>query len=337
MALIRCWEIFDHSCGQRLEASLKSEVDRLRKQNELKCSDITAQKLKEISARTIDEKLKPHKERGGFKRNYNYSNNPLLYQKIPVKLSYEWDRNEIGNIHIDFVEHCGNSAEGQFVQTLSTTDNAFGWWEGGAQLGRGKLATERNVRSIRKRYPFKWNSIHSDNDSSFINYFLYDYCHDTDLNFSRSRPYKKNDNCFAEQKNYTHVRRCVGYLRYDTKKELNLLNELYENELRLYKNFFQPVMKLVGKERIGGHIKRKYDNPKTPYQRIMESPVSDQKNKDELTSIYLSLNPAQLKRDIDTKLKILKKLSMTKKYSKKVGNFKKLELNSVTFFNCTTN
>jgi hypothetical protein len=338
VALIRCWEIFDYPCGQRLESSLRIEIDRLRKQRELICSDEVAQKLKKISARTIDIKLKAHKEQERLQRPYNYANNPLLYQKIPVKLSFEWDRNEIGNIHIDFVEHCGSSLEGSFLQTLSTTDNAFGWWEGGAQLGRGKLVTEKNLSAIRRRYPFNWHGIHSDNDSAFINYYLFNYCQRTNLNFSRSRPYKKNDNCFAEQKNYTHVRRCVGYLRYDTLKELKILNSLYENELRLYKNFFQPVMKLASKVRIGGHIKRKYDEPKTPYQRIIDSPLIEQKVKDELTAIYLALNPARLKREIDEKLKLLKKLSISKKYSlKKVENLKNLKLNSVTFLNCTTN
>lgn len=333
-ALIKCWEIFDQPCGQRLAPLLKQEVDRLIKQNELNCSLETAAKLKQIGSRTIDEKLSPHKEKEKLKQHYCYKNNPLLYQKIPVKLSMEWPRNEIGNIQIDLVEHCGQSAYGEFIYTLSSTDIATGWWEGGGQLNKAMRKTVNNLKKIKTQYPFDWRAIHSDNDSTFINDQLYDYSLQQELEFTRSRPYHKNDNCFVEQKNCTHVRRCVGHYRYDTKKELALLNDLYANELRLYKNFFQPMIKLISKERISGHIKRIYDQAKTPYQRVLKNPNAPKKIKQKLRKIYLSLNPAKLKRSIDQKLKLLKQLydakqrcSKTKKYltnNLKYGYFPKL-------------
>jgi len=141
-----------------------------------------------------------------------------------------------------------------------------------------------------------------DNDSAFINAHLVNYCEKEGLEFTRSRPNKKNDNAYIEQKNWTHVRKTVGYLRYNTDKELTLMNSLYENELRLYKNFFSPVMKLIKKERVGSKVKRKYDIPKTPYQRLIESGQISEEAKKELEAIYRSLNPAELKRKIDEKI-----------------------------------
>lgn len=330
-ALAACWKIFDKPCGQRLEPLLKDEVDRLRNLGELKCSDIVAEKLKEISFRSVDEKLKHEKEVERQKQKRQLKVNPLLYQKIPVKVAAEQDRTILGNLQIDLVEHCGSSQKGEYINTLATTDINTGWWEGAAIMGKSQRNTYTGLQQARKLYPFNWLEIHSDNGSEFINNHLYRYTQIEKLGFSRSRPYKKNDNCFVEQKNWTHVKRQVGYLRYDTKKELKTLNELYQNELRFYKNFFQPVMKLISKERVGGKIKRRYDKARTPYQRVMESKQVPAKAKQELTKIYESLNPAELKRAIDKKLALLYQAYQEKnKSTKKVVNQKKLTSISVT-------
>ena len=158
---------------------------------------------------------------------------------------------------------------------------------------------------------------------------MFKYSAQTNLDFSRSRPYKKNDNCLVEQKNNTHVRRLVGYLRYDMVEEQNLLNDLYRNELRLYKNFFQPVIKLVLKEKFAGKIHRKYDKPRTPFCRLLESSEISENKKQELKDIYQSLNPAELKRQIDKKLDMLYKTYEQKNNSQKVELKKKI---SVRFF-----
>jgi hypothetical protein len=291
-ALAVCWEVFDHPCGQRLKSLLETETEKLRRLGELQCSDETAAKLKAMSFRTIDEKLKHTKEVERLKQKYQKKIHPLLYEKVPVRVFAEQDRTMLGNIQLDLVEHCGSSAAGEFLCTLSTTDIATGWWEGEAVMGRGQERTFQGIQSARNRYPYPWRSVHSDNGTEFINWHLHDYCKKAKLDFTRSRPYKKNDNCLVEQKNWTHVKKFTGYLRYDTLKEQQILNDLYRNELRLYKNFFQPVMKLVSKERMKGRIHRKYDKARTPYQRVMETHEVSQKEKQRLTKIYESLNPA---------------------------------------------
>lgn len=307
VALAVCWKIFDHPCGQRLESLLRTETDKLRKLGELRCTDEVASKLQKIGFRTIDEKLKHTKEVERQKRKYHHKIHPLLSQKVPVKVFGEQDRSSMGNIQIDLVEHCGSSAAGEFLNTLSTTDIQNGWWEGEAIMGKGQERTLQGLDHARKRYPYPWKGAHSDNGTEFINWHLLRYCEREKLEFSRSRPYKKNDNCLVEQKNWTHVKKFVGYLRYDTREELAILNDLYRNEMRLYKNFFQPVMKLVSKVRVGGKIHRKYDTAKTPYLRVMGSKEVSTKTKRELTKTYESLNPAELKRTIDRKLDMLYK------------------------------
>ena len=329
-ALVRMWQIFDRACGQRLQTSLNDETDRLRILGELDCSDETAAKLKAMGSATIDRKLRHQKEVERIRKKYQHKIHPLLYQKIPVKVFGEQNRQELGNVQIDLVEHCGASAAGEFVNTLSSTDINTGWWEGEAIMGRAQERTFRGIQEARSRYPLCWQEIHSDNGAEFINAHLFGYTEKEGLDFSRSRPYKKNDNCLVEQKNWTHIKKFIGYLRYDTQKELNILNDLYWNELRLYKNFFQPVIKLISKIRIGGKIHRQYDTAKTPYQRVMESKGVSENKKQELKKIYLSLNPAQLKRNIDAKLDELYRAYQEKNKTLKVDINKKI---SVRFFN----
>jgi len=300
--LAEVWEIFDYPCGQRLKPILEVQVDRLRELGELEVSDEVALKLKRMSSATIDRKLKHEREvfhllrsKGGPKPG------SLLKQKIPIRLT-EWDTSMVGYVEADMVVHCGASTLGEYVNTLSITEISSGWWEGEAIMGRSQEYTFWALKEIRKRTPFEWKGLDSDNGGEFINQIMYKYCQREKLEFTRSRPNRKNDNAYIEQKNWTHVRKVLGYLRYDTVAELMVIDDLYRNELRLYKNFFQPVMNLVSKERIGGRLKRKYDTPKTPYQRLMDSGQISEQTRKQLEAVYLSLNPAQLKRSIDAKL-----------------------------------
>jgi hypothetical protein len=153
------------------------------------------------------------------------------------------------------------------------------------------------LKDIRGKLPFDLLGIDSDNGGEFINDHLVRFCHEEKINFTRSRSYRKNDNCFIEQKNYTIVRRYVGYARYDTDIAQKLMNELYVH-LRLYVNFFLPVMKLIQKTRIGSRVRKKYDKPQTPYQRVLASPFVLEINKEELRQQYSNLNPAMLRRQI---------------------------------------
>lgn len=172
-ALAEIWEIFDFPCGQRLKSLLETEVDRLRGLRELSIPDEVAERLKLISPRTIDRKLRHQKEVLHRKRKYHTKNNPLIYQEIPVRTS--WDSSLIGQEEVDFVEHCGSSASGQFVNSLSVVDIATGWWEGEAIMGRGQERTFRALTRIRGRMPFGWLEIHPDNETAFINDHLLRY------------------------------------------------------------------------------------------------------------------------------------------------------------------
>jgi hypothetical protein len=198
-------------------------------------------------------------------------------------------------------------------------------------MGRSQEAVFKSLKRVRNRFPFVFKEIHSDNGTEFINWHLFRYTNKEKLGFSRSRPNKKNDNCFVEQKNWTHVKKFVGYFRYDTVEELQVLNDLYRNELRLYKNFFQPVIKLLFKQRIGGRIHRRYDYPQTPYRRIIESDQVGEMVKQRLMKLYVSLNPARLKRSIDEKLNKLYLAYKHKSRTQDIDLKKKLKPNRVTF------
>jgi hypothetical protein len=245
----------------------------------------------------------------------------------------DWETSQVGYVEMDLVLHCGASTDGEYAHSLSSLEICSGWWEGEVVMGRAQIRIFNALKEIRERSPFTWLGIDSDNDNAFINEQLYRYSEDQMLEFTRSRPYRKNDNAYIEQKNFTHVRKPLGYLRYDTPEELAIIQDLYRHELRLYKNFFQPVMKLVRKERIGGHLKRVYDIPKTPYQRLLESNQISPQASRELQKLYLSLNPAELKRQIDRKLsKLFDLYKKKKKRSLTVNPYKKQEPSMVTFY-----
>jgi len=297
-ALIKVWEVFDYPCGQRLAPALEREIERLRKTKELVCADEVAAKLKAISGKTIDRLLAREKRVRGLRQNRNPSVHPLLYQRVPVKVASEWDTAQVGNLQLDYVFHCGRSTGGEYLHTLSAADIATGWWEGEAIMGRSQLATKEGLDRIRQRLPFRILEIHPDNDSGMINDLLWGYCKKARIRMSRSRPYKKNDNAWVEQRNWTHVRKVVGYRRMDTAGELAILRELY-GCFTTYKNFFQPTMKLVEKVRVEGKIHRKYDQPKTPYQRLIESGQISATVRKALMTQYESLNVAALRRRVE--------------------------------------
>ncbi len=297
-ALVEIWKVLDYPCGQRMAPALREQVERLRAAGELHCSEEAAGKLKQISPKTIDRLLSRERGIRGLRRDRHPAVHPLLYQKIPVKVASEWDTTQVGNVQVDYVEHCGRSTAGEYIHTLSAVDIASSWWEGEAISSRSQQATKEGLDAIRKRAPFRFLEIHPDNDSGLINRLLWRYCRKARIKMSRSRPYKKNDNAWVEQKNWTHVRKLVGYGRFDTTAELTLMRELYEYE-RLYKNFFQPAMKLVAKVREGGKVHRRYDEPKTPYQRLLDSGQLNARAMKQLRQQYESLNVAELHRKIE--------------------------------------
>jgi|APFre7841882630_1041343.scaffolds.fasta_scaffold38710_1 hypothetical protein len=301
VALEMLWEIFDRPCGQRLKPLVEEELGRLRALGEIEVDEKTASQLQQVSPATIDRLLTAKKTTWIAPRHYGRTGVNLIAKKIPLKMT-DWDLGQVGFLEMDLVLHCGATTAGEYAHSLSALEIGSAWWEGEAVMGRAQSRVFEAIKKIRARTPFAWRGIDSDNDNAFINDQLYRYTEKEGLAFTRSRPYRKNDNAYIEQKNFTHVRRPLGYLRYDTPEELGLINDLYRNELRLYKNFFQPVMRLECKERVDGKIRRRYAKPKTPYQILRESGQLTPEALKTLDDLYRSLNPADLKRRIDKKL-----------------------------------
>ena len=298
-ALVWIWAVFAYPCGQRLVAILRREVGRLRRLGELRSSEVVAEKLGQISAKTIHRLLAREKEVRQLKRERNPSVHPLLYQKAPVKVASKWDTAEVGNVQVDYLPHGGRPSGGEYGHTISALDIASGWWEGQAIPGRTQQAAGQGLDRIRQRCPFGLREIHPDNDSGLINDLLWRYCRAARIRMSRSRPHQKNDNAWVEQKNWRHVRKVVGYRRYDTMRQMGLLNQIYA-VARLCQNFFQPVMKLKSKTRVGGRIHRVYDEPRSPCQRLMESGQISRKVMAQLRETCESLNPLALHRQLES-------------------------------------
>lgn len=299
--LEKLYGIFDCPCAQRLKPALEAELDRLRSFGEIKVTDKVAKDLLKMSSATMDRRLGTIRKKYTKKGISTTKPGSLLKKQIPIRLT-QWDTQKVGFQEVDLVSHCGGNSSGQFAHTISLTEISSGWWEGEAIINKGQLQTLNGIKQMRKRTPFDWLGIDSDNGGEFINHHMVQYCQTESLEFTRSRPNHKNDNAYIEQKNWTHVRQVVGYARYDTQQEVDILNDLYRVELRLYKNFFLPQMKLKSKTRIGGQLKRKYEKAKTPYQRLLDSSQLSDQQAAALRKTHSQLNPALLKRQIEKKL-----------------------------------
>lgn len=325
--LKQLWKWFDCICGQLLVPIIRQELDRLIEAKELIITKEERDLLIQISSSTTDRILRQEKKNKDKKIYSTTKPKGKLKKGIPIKLS-QWDENRFGYTEIDTVAHCGSSASGDFISSISLTDLASTWWEAEAIMGKGQRNTLNGIQNIQSRLPFDLLGLDADNGPEFMNYHLSEYCENNNIEFTRIRPYRKNDNAHVEQKNWTHIRKIIGYYRHDTFEELKILNSLYQNELRIYKNFYQPTMKLQSKCRVDGHLKRKYGIPKTPYQRIMESDHVNQETKNKLTQIYQNSNPVLLKRIIDQKIQ---KLHQSKQTQSAIYKSIRKEVNMVCF------
>ena len=297
-ALIKVWRIMDYICGKRLAPVLAEIVERLERRGELKGTVQTRKKLARMSAATADRLLRGERKKYQLKGRGHTRPGSLLKHQIPLRTFSEWDEQQPGFLEIDLVGHDGGTIDSLHAFTLDAIDIATTWVSLAALKNKAQVWSFAGLQKIRRKLPFSLLGIDSDNGSEFINQTFLDYCQEQQITFTRSRPYRKNDGCFVEQKNYSVVRRAVGYQRFDTDEQLQLLNELYER-LELYINFFQPSMKLKSKERHGARVTKKYDRARTPYQRVLESSFIDERLKDQLRQRYQLLNPAQLKRQIE--------------------------------------
>jgi len=303
-ALKVAWEATDRLCSKRFRPFLPELVDILRRKCELNVAEETETQLCRMSTSTIDRILR--RWRGNGPRHGLGTTKPgtLLKNAIPVRTFSEWSENKPGFLEVDLVAHCGDSAEGFYLTTLSAVDVATGWYEPVAVWGKGQDRVGGAVDDVRQRLPMPLLGLDSDNGGEFINQSLYDYCRRNAIIFTRSRSYKKNDSCHVEQKNWSVVRRTVGYDRFSSKAAFKALDDIY-TLLRLYINFFQPVLKLVGKSRQGAKVRKVYDTAQTPYQRLLSSEVLTELKKRELAAIYVALNPVKLLKQIRQEVELL--------------------------------
>jgi len=303
-ALRVAWEATDRVCSKRLHPFLPELVKILRRHGDMTMiTEIEAQ-LCQMSPSTIDRLLHPYRRLGGRHPFTTTKPGSLLKNSIPIRTFADWEEDRSGFLEVDLVSHCGDSAEGFYLTTLSTVDVASGWSECMGVWGKGQERVGGAIYRVRKRLPFPLLGLDSDNGSEFINQHLYTYCQREGITFTRSRSYKKNDSCHVEQKNWSVVRRLVGYDRYSSRASLEALNRVYDL-LRLYTNFFQPVMKLVRKTRHGAKVHKVYDMARTPYQRLLEANVLTEAKRQELAATYHGLNPILLLKQINENLEHL--------------------------------
>lgn len=305
-ALTRIWEICGRICSKRLQPFLPEMVSVLERCEEMQLTPDVKELLLSMSRSTIDRCLQPAR----FEQRKGLSTTKpgtLLKKAIPVRTFADWDDARPGFLEIDLVAHCGETTAGQYLNTLTAVDIATGWVECVPILHRSQSQVSAAICALRNRLPFDLLGLDSDNGGEFINETLYAYCLTEKITFTRSRPYKKNDQAHVEQKNWSVVRRLIGYDRFETPQELALLEAIYL-DLRLYANFFQPVLKLVSKERVGAVTKRVYDTAATPYQRVLRSDEIPTPVKAGLIHQYLQLNPVVLREQIDANVARLWKL-----------------------------
>lgn len=295
------WLSMDQMCGQRLKAAIPLWLPYYEIKNPLE-TEIREQLLA-ASARTLDRLLKPHKNRYP-KRFSGTKPGSLLKSQIAIKTE-QWNEQQPGFVEADTVAHCGTSLLGSFVWSLTLTDIYSGWTENAAVWNKGAFGILQQLKLMEDRLPFLILGFDSDNGGEFINHHLLKYFQERKkpVQFTRSRPYHKGDNAHVEQKNWTHVRQLLGYYRLENPILVDLINNLYHNEFSLLRNYFCPAMKLQEKKRVNAKIIKKYDQAKTPYQRLMNSEHISPLQKEKLKAIYQSLNPFELKETIEEKLK----------------------------------
>ena len=298
------WEITDHLCSKRLHPFIPELLDVLKRKGSRIISQEIETQLRALSPSTMDRLLRTCHQKGGRSRFSTTKPGTLLKNAIPIRTFTDWKENSPGFFEADTVAHCGDSVEGFYLNTLSAVDVATGWIECMGTWGKGQSRIQQGIHRIRQRLPFLMLGLDSDNGSEFINHHLFSYCQQEHIIFTRSRSYKKNDSCHVEQKNWNVIRRVVGYGRYSSHAALEALNDVY-SYLRLYMNFFQPVMKIVSKTRQGARVHKIYDIAQIPYQRLLKyDTLSEDKHRD-LQAIYQSLDPATLIDQINRSLEKL--------------------------------
>lgn len=298
------WLMADQVCSKRLKQLIPAWLPFYEARYEVLAQELREQVLS-VSAATMDRLLKPLRVDYSHKGKSGTRPGTLLKQQIPIKTD-NWDVTQAGFVEADTVAHCGNSLSGEFAWSLTLTDIVTTWTSVSAIWGKGSAGVIEAIHAMEARLPFIFLGFDSDNGSEFLNHHLWRYFSERKrpVQFTRSRPYHKNDNAHVEQKNWTHVRQLMGYGRIDKQSAIVLMNDVYQT-WELYQNYFIPTMKLVSKERIGSKYRKHYDIPKTPYVRALACDSVSEEAKLKLRERYSELDPFELKRKLEHKLGVL--------------------------------
>ena len=318
-ALKRIWLASDQMCSKKLVVAIPEWLPFYERHYGRLSGEIEA-KVLSISAATIDRLLAPIRAKARPKGLGGTKPGRLLRSQIPIR-THNWDISQPGFMEADTVAHCGNSLSGDFIWSLTLTDINTGWTECRATWNNGATGVLTQIKDIQQGLPFPIKGFDCDNGSEFLNHHLLRYFtnHKPKIKFTRSRPYKKNDNPHVEQKNWSCVRHLLGYDRLDTPDLLQPINTLYANAWSLWYNHFCPTLKLLEKKRINSRYYKTYETPKTPYQRLLESPHLADHQKETLKKRHQTLDPFTLKRQIDRQLKtIFKMVSVTSNVRKRI-------------------
>jgi len=300
------WEASQQLWSVRLKEALPLWMPWIRLRWTLSAQE--ERQLLAMSAATIDRRLAAYKRTRSRKIYGKTKPGRWLRQTIPIQTE-SWDVPEPGWLEIDTVSHSGPSAAGLFAYTVNQADLFSGWVECRAILGKGSAEVKAAIVEMRQALPFELKGLDSDNGEEFINWLLDTYCRDSKVRRFRSRPYKKDDQAHIEQKNWTHVRKLIGWDRYDTQEAVDAMNDLYRNEWRLFCNLYLPSVKLDKKIRVGSKIKRVYKEAKTPLDRLLESGLGDRVKLDLLRRLREKLDPFELSATVDRKLARIWKLA----------------------------
>jgi hypothetical protein len=302
--VLKLWEATGFICSKRLVAAIPLWLPYYG------LLDVeTNTKLKSVSSSTVERILK--KNRSTFKGLSSTVPTSLPKSQIPLEL-LDKDITGPGFVEADTVVHCGNSLAGEYACTLTVTDIYSAWTENRATWMKSASVIVSEIADVEKCLPFALHGFATDNGSEFLNQKLINYFKENRKNkvkFVRRRPYKKNDNAHVEQKNWTHVRQLFGYTRIDQANLIEMMNEIYSSYWNPLWNFFLPTMKLKRKTRLGGKVVKEYEALKTPYERVMNNPDVAESYKRELKFRYERLNPFELKRELEIRLKEFKKMS----------------------------
>lgn len=298
-ALILVWETASQLCSKRLVPFLPQLVEALEQHGHLLLSQETRSKLLGISPATVDRLLADVRQEKKGSASANGSRTSLLKQQVSIRTFSDWEGVESGYLEADLVAHCGTNVSGSFLNTLTMTDVVTGWTECQAILFRSQETVVRAISQLAEQLPMALLGLDTDNGSEFLNNVLLDYCIHHDIDFTRCRAYKKNDQCFVEQKNGAIVRKFVGYDRFEGVEACRILTELYR-QLRLYINFFQPSLKLIAKQRQGSRTVKKYDQAQTPFQRVLAAENIPTATKESLKVQFAALDPVKLQTEIAT-------------------------------------